>query len=166
MKQHDHNAENFILFQIADTSYAVPSVNVLQMEMIENITPVPNAAPYVEGVVFTRGQVIPAVSLRTRFGFERVPHTPRSRLIVTACGGRVVGLIADSAREFVSIPIDAVKPPPNGLSGVSGNYLRGIVTIDDRIILIVNIAELIDAVETQQDDAHRTGGIYGKSKPA
>ena len=154
MKQHGQNSENFILFQVADTSYALPSVNVLQMEMIEHITPVPNAAPCVEGVVFTRGQVIPAVSLRVRFGFEKAPHTPRSRLIVTALGGRVVGLIADAAREFISIPADAIQPPPDGLSGISGNYLRGIVTIDDRIILIVNVADLINAVETETNATH------------
>jgi purine-binding chemotaxis protein CheW len=149
MRERDANSETFILFQIGDTSYALPSRNVQQMEMIEHITPVPNAASYIEGVVFTRGQVIPALSLRTRFGFERVPHTPRTRLIVTAFEGRIIGLIADSAREFVSIPTDAIKPPPQGVSGLSGNYLKGVVTIDDRIILVVDLAELINTAKTE-----------------
>ena len=147
MKEQDRNSETFILFQIADTFYGLPSRNVQQMEMIENITPVPNAAAFVEGVVFTRGQVIPAVNLRTRFGFERIPHTPRSRLIVTNHNGRVVGLIADSAREFLSIGPDAIQPPPQGITGLSGNYLKGVATIAGRVILIVDLNELINAGE-------------------
>ena len=153
MTDHDSNMKTFILFQIGETSYALPSENVVQMEMIETITPVPNAAACVEGVVFTRGKVIPAVNLRARFGFERLPHSNRSRLIVAAVNGRTVGLIADSAREFISIPADAITPPPEGLSEVSGHYLRGIVTIDDRIILIVNVAELIDSVDMKPEAA-------------
>src|SRR5205823_3398220 len=78
MKEQERHSESFILFQVAETFYGLPSRNVQQMEMVENITPVPNAAPFVEGVVFTRGQVIPAVNLRVRFGFEKAPHTSRS----------------------------------------------------------------------------------------
>jgi purine-binding chemotaxis protein CheW len=159
MKKADPNSETFILFQIAGTSYALPSRNVQQMEMIENITPVPNAAPCVEGVVFSRGQVIPAVNLRSRFGFERAAHTPRSRLIVTSLNGRIIGLIADSAREFISIPADAIQPPPEGVSGLSGNYLKGVATIDDRVILVVDLNELINANETQT-----AGAVYDRAR--
>lgn len=149
MNDTNQISEKFILFQLGETSYALPARNVQQMEMIENITPVPNAPPHVEGVVFTRGQVIPAISLRARFGFERIPYTPKSRLIVTSLDGRVVGLIADSAREFMSIPLEDIKPTPAGVSGLSGNYLRGVVTLDNRIILIVDLNELIGAAETR-----------------
>ncbi len=61
---------------------------------------------FVDGVVFSRGAVVPAVNLRARFGFERAPYDARTRLIVVQHGGRSVGLIVDSAREFVTIPAD------------------------------------------------------------
>jgi purine-binding chemotaxis protein CheW len=148
MREQDRNKDTFILFQVAETFYGLPSKDVQQMEMIENITPVPNAAAALEGVVFTRGQVIPAVNLRARFGFEKVAHTPRSRLIVTNHNGRIVGLIADSAREFISIPMEEIQPPPEGVSGLSGNYLKGIATVAGRVILIVGLDELINLDET------------------
>jgi purine-binding chemotaxis protein CheW len=149
MKEQDRNAESFVLFQVAETFYGLPSRNVQQMEMIDHITPVPNASAFVEGVVFSRGQVIPAISLRARFGLERVAHTARSRLIVTNLNGRLVGLIADSAREFISIPAESVQPPPEGLSGMSGKYLKGVATIAERVILIVDLDELINAGEAR-----------------
>jgi purine-binding chemotaxis protein CheW len=142
MMEQDTKSEKFIVFEVAHTSYALPSRNIKQLEMVETITPVPNAAPCVEGVAFTRGQVIPALNLRSRFGLERAPHTPRSRLIVTSQNDRTVGLVVDSAREFASIPAEAIQPPPQGLSGLSGNYLKGVATIGGRVILIVDLEEL------------------------
>ena len=143
MSQQDANTETYILFEIAGTTYGVSSRSVQQMEMIEHITPLPNAAPFVEGVVFTRGQVIPAINLRTRFGFEKTAYTARTRLVVTNHRGRVVGLIVDSAREFLSIPKDKIQPPPDSVAGLSGKYLHGIVTLDDRIVLVVDLDELV-----------------------
>ncbi len=144
MNQQNANAETYILFEIAQTTYGVSSRTVQQMEMVEHITPLPNAPAFVEGVVFTRGQVIPAVSLRARFGFEKAAHTTRSRLIVTNHNGRTIGLIVDSAREFMSIPNDAVQPPPDSMAGLSGRYLKGIVTVSDRIVLIIDLDELVN----------------------
>ena len=105
-------AEPYVLFELAGTAYAVPSGVVERMEMVEHVTPVPNAPTYVDGVVFSRGRVVPAVNLRRRFGFEKAPYDLKTRLIVVSHAGRAVGLIVDSAREFVTIPSDAVQPPP------------------------------------------------------
>src|SRR5262245_38220364 len=107
----DH-AEAYVLFELAGTAYALPSRDVERMEMVEQITPVPNALPFVEGVVFSRGRVVPALSLRRRFGFERLAFDLRTRLIVVGHGERTVGLIVDSAREFVQIAVEAIQPPP------------------------------------------------------
>jgi purine-binding chemotaxis protein CheW len=140
---NEKNAETYILFEIAGTTFGVSSRSVQQMEMIEHITPLPNAPPFVEGVVFTRGQVIPALNLRLRFGFEKIPHTTRTRLIVTNNNGRTIGLLVDSAREFMSLSNDAVQPPPDSMAGLSGKYLKGIVTIGDRVILMIDLDELV-----------------------
>ncbi|MDH7571337.1 MAG: chemotaxis protein CheW, partial [Armatimonadota bacterium] len=111
--------EAYILFDLAGATYAVPSRCVQQLEMVEQITPVPNAPDFVEGVVFSRGQVIPAVNLRRRFGFERIPFDLRTRMVVVRSQERVVGLIVDSAREFVRIPANALSPAPDTIAGLS-----------------------------------------------
>ena len=134
----------FILFELSGTTYAVTAGVVQQMEMVERITPVPNAPPFVDGVVFARGQVVPALNLRVRFGFERVPYDLRTRLVVLAEGGRTVGLIVDSAREFLTIPTASIQPPPDAVSGLSGKYLAGIANVDDRLILILEVGEVLN----------------------
>ncbi|HEX4346730.1 MAG TPA: chemotaxis protein CheW, partial [Vicinamibacterales bacterium] len=83
--------DSFIVFTVAQTAYALRSRDVQHMEMVEGMTRVPNAAPFVDGVVFSRGQVVPAVNLRARFGFERAPYDLRTRLIVVRAADRTVG---------------------------------------------------------------------------
>jgi purine-binding chemotaxis protein CheW len=146
---------SYILFMVAGTTYALPSGEVRHMEMIENITRVPNAPSFVDGVVFSRGQVVPVVNLRARFGFERAPYDLRSRLIVVQAESRLVGLIADSAREFVNIPPDAVQPPHEALAGMSGRYVEGIASIGDRLILTLNLSHILNFAERLPVDLTR-----------
>lgn len=139
----DNTHPTFILFELAHTTYGIPSDLVQQMEMIEQITPVPSSQPFVEGVVFSRGQVIPVINLRVKFGLEKIPYTPSTRLIVIHLNPRTVGLIVDTAREFISIPTDAMQPPPEGIPGIASRYLSAIATLKDRIILLLNAEELL-----------------------
>jgi purine-binding chemotaxis protein CheW len=136
--------EPFILFELAGTTYGVRSRFVQQIEMIEDVASVPNAHPAVEGVVLVRGQVIPALNLRTRFGFDTVERNLRSRLVVINTGGRVVGLIVDTAREFIKIAPESIEPPPEALTGLSGQYLEGIATLNERMILVLNLDVVLD----------------------
>ena len=147
MTTTQNDAEPFVLFELAGTTYGVRSRFVQQLEMVEHVTPVPNAIPAVEGVVLARGQVIPALNLRVRFGFEKAPFDLRSRLLVVNKGGRTLGLIVDTAREFLRIPDAAVEPPPEAITGLSGKYLEGIATIKDRMILVLDLDEVIDIGE-------------------
>ncbi|HXI27494.1 MAG TPA: chemotaxis protein CheW [Vicinamibacterales bacterium] len=134
---------SYILFSVSGTTYALPTADVRHMEMIEDITRVPNAPSFVDGVVFSRGQVVPVVNLRARFGFERAPVDLRTRLIVVQSASRTIGLLVDGAREFVSIPPDSVQPPHEALTGMSGRYVEGVASIGDRLILILNLERIL-----------------------
>ena len=155
MLEEQNGSKTFIIFELAGTTYAFDSWSdggarsrlVQQMEMIEEITPVPNAPASVEGVVFSRGRVIPALNLRVRFGFERIPIDLRTRLIVIEVGERNVGLIVDSAREFISIEASAIQPPNEAISGLSGKYIEGIAAVDNRIVLILDLRQVINLAE-------------------
>ena len=139
--------DQYIVFSLAGTSYAVPTAQVAHVEMVDEVTRVPNAPAFVDGIVFSRGAVVPAMNLRARFGFERAPYDTRTRLLVVQAAGRTVGLVVDSAREFQSIARSAIAPPGSGLSGLSGPYLRGIATVGDRLIMVLDLDGLLDVQE-------------------
>ena len=138
--------QSYILFGVAGTSYAVRSDQVLHMEMVEHVTPVPNAPPFVEGVVFSRGQVVPVINLRARFGFARAGVDLRTRLLVVQDEGRRLGLLVDDAREFISIADAAIQPPNEAIGGLSGNYVEGIATLGERIVLILSVRDVVETV--------------------
>ena len=148
--------EPFILFELAGTTYGVRSRFVQQIDMVDEVASVPNAHTAVEGVVLVRGQVIPAMNLRTRFGFDKIERDLRSRLVVINTGTRVVGLVVDTAREFLKIPEESIEPPPEALTGLSGHYLEGIATVGERLILILNLDAVLD-LEYEVDAALMDG---------
>ena len=136
-------ADSYILCDLGGTTYALRSDDIEQLEMVGQLTPVPNAPAFVDGVTSVRGRVIPAVSLRARFGFERRPYDLRSRLVVVRAGARSVGLIVDSAREFAAIPASSIQPPPDGLNDISSRYLQGMAHLGERLVLILDVPELL-----------------------
>jgi purine-binding chemotaxis protein CheW len=141
------NADNYILFTVAGTAYALPSQDVAHVEMVEQITRVPNAPAFVDGVVFSRGQVVPAINLRARFGFERAPLDVSSRLLVVQSRGRSVGLLVDACREFMTVPPSAIHPPGEALSGLGAQYVDGVATVGDRLIVLLGLDRLLGSTE-------------------
>ena len=139
--------ESFILFTVAGTTYALRSRDVQHIEMVEQVTRVPNAAPFVDGVVFSRGQVVPAVNLRARFGFERTPYDVRTRLVVVQAGSRSIGLVVDDSREFTRIAGESIQPPSDALAGMSGRYVEGIASVAGRLMLVLSLEQLLNSSE-------------------
>jgi purine-binding chemotaxis protein CheW len=144
--------ETFILCVIGGAHYGLRTSMVQHIEMVERITPAPNTPPFVEGVIFSRGQLIPVLNLRQRFGFERIAPDLRARIVVVRVAGRTVGLLVDTAREFVSIPAESIQPPPEIVSGLSGDYLEGIATIGDRLVLILDVEAVLNVANLAVPD--------------
>lgn len=140
-------ADTYIIFDLADSAYGIRSGDIQHVEMLEHVTPVPNTVSAVDGVVFSRGQVIPAINLRVRFGLPRQPHTNRTRLIFLKVQQRIVALIVDAAREFQRIAPESIQPIQKTLVGIEGNYVQGVATVKNRSVLILNVGAVLTMEE-------------------
>jgi purine-binding chemotaxis protein CheW len=136
--------ETYILFELGATVYGINSREVLHIEMLEHISPVPHTAPAVDGVVFSRGQVVPALNLRARFGLPPQARDLRTRLIFIRFHERTVALIVDAAREFRKLPAEAVRATDGALHGIAGNYVSGVATLNERTVLILDLKVVLD----------------------
>jgi purine-binding chemotaxis protein CheW len=143
------NRQSYVLFELAGSLYAIPSQNVQHIEMYEHVTLVPNANPAIDGVVFSRGQVLPALNLRTRFGFPRQEKTLRTRIVFATAHARTVGLIVDSAREFQNIPAESIRPIEEALTGIDGNYLKAVTKVGERLVLILDLEGVLNVDDVQ-----------------
>jgi len=141
--------ESYVLFELAGSIYGIPSQSVRHIEMFEGATRVPNANPAIEGVVFSRGQVIPALNLRVRFGFPRENNTIRTRIMFASVHGRTVGLIVDTAREFQNVSMDTVGPIEETLTGINGRYLKAVTHVGGRLVLILDLEAVLNVDDMQ-----------------
>jgi purine-binding chemotaxis protein CheW len=141
--------QSFVLFELAGSIYAIPSDSVRHIEMLDHVTMVPNANAAIDGVVFSRGEVIPALNLRVRFGFPRKEKTLRTRVVFATVHDRTVGLIVDSARDFQSIPAESIGPIEKTLTGIHGNYLKAVAKINDRLIIILDLEAVLNVEDVQ-----------------
>lgn len=148
----DENAakESYIIFQIDGTSYGISGKYILQLEMMQEITPVPDTPEYMEGVMFSRGEVIPVINLRIRFGLQKKNYDASTRIMVIRHGDRVAGLIADNAREYINIITAAIHPVPSMYSGKEGSFIESVARTGDRMILILNLKEIIEYIEKDE----------------
>ena len=140
-------SDTYILFELAGSTYGIRSEQVQRIELLEHVTPVPNTAPSVDGVIFSRGKVIPALNLRARFGLPRIPRDRQTRLILLSVRERVVALIVDAAREFKRIPAETIRPIEETLHGVAGNYVGGVATVKDRMVLLLDVGAVLSPEE-------------------
>lgn len=137
-----------VLFRVGDAEYVVPAADVLQMETFAGATPVPDAAPYVAGLVQLRGRVIPVIDLRVRFGLAPAPRTLESRVVVVNRGARAIGLLVDSARDVVRLEADAVQQLSDPLVDAGNRFVKGVVP-GSRLLMVIDLDEVVG-----QESAH------------
>jgi len=132
-----------VLFKVADADYALPASEVLHMESFVGATRVPGTQPHVAGLVQIRSRVIPVVDLRARFGLPAVPNTLDSRVLVVKHSERVVGVLADSAREVLYIDTALFKPPPEIVVQQAAGYVTSVAQVGNRLIMLMDSRKVI-----------------------
>lgn len=133
-----------VIFRVATAEYVLPASDVLQMESFDGATPIPGAAPYVAGIIHVRGHVVPVVDLRVRFGLPPIAPTLDSRVVVVQLGERVVGLLADGAREVVKLAPDQLQPPPSMMSADGAEaFVKAVAYVQKRLLMLLDFAKVI-----------------------
>ncbi len=133
----------YVICKVGDSEYAVPADNVFQMEAYSGATPVPGAPTYVAGLIQVRGQIIPVLDLRVRFGLESLKPTLDSRVVVMIFGERLVGILVDSAREVQNISAEQFKTPPGVVAVQSAGYIKSVAQLKNRIIMLLDSEKVI-----------------------
>jgi purine-binding chemotaxis protein CheW len=132
-----------VTFRVGTAEYAIPASQVLHLESFETATHVPGAPPYVAGLVQVRGRVVPVVDLRKRFGLPPTDRELAHRVVVVQLGTRVAGLLVDSAREVMQLDDASFREVPELIKQQANGFVTGIVTVRDRMFLIVDVPRVI-----------------------
>jgi purine-binding chemotaxis protein CheW len=136
-----------IVFALADEEYGVEVEKVKTIERMMPMTRVPKTYDFVKGVINLRGVVVPVIDLRGRFGLPQSEYTDNSRIVIIAVNDMEVGLIVDSANDVIDVDTDLIQDPPEIVGGVRAKYLQGVAKIGDRLLVLLNLMEVLSKGE-------------------
>lgn len=139
-----------VTFHVGDEEFGVEILEVREINRMMEITRVPHAPDFVEGVINLRGQVIPVVDLRKRFGLQAVERDKSARIVVVELGERVVGFLVDSVSEVLRVSRNLVEPPPPIVGGIDAAYIEAVVKLEDRLLILLDLRKLLSRGEAQE----------------
>jgi purine-binding chemotaxis protein CheW len=148
-----------VSFALGSEEYGVDIAQVQEINRMVTITHVPRAPHFMEGVINLRGQLIPIIDLRTRFGMPRTEHTKNTRIVVTEIGSKRVGMVVDSVSEVLRIPTEQIEDAPDMIAGVETEYIRGVGKMGDRLIIMLDLGRVISGSEKRDLETLETEAV-------
>jgi purine-binding chemotaxis protein CheW len=146
--------QHIIGFRVGRETYGVPITSVHEIVRVPQVTAVPDAPDYIEGVINLRGRIVSIIDLRKRLGVTAGTGT-KNRILVAESRGKLVGLVVDSASEVLKIPGSDVEPPPALLQG-GLNCITGVGKLSGRLIILLDLERLLDRT-AENADSGRAG---------
>ncbi|KLU60369.1 chemotaxis protein CheW [Peptococcaceae bacterium CEB3] len=142
--------EQLVTFRLGAEEFGMDIMRVQEIIRIPPITRVPKAPPHVEGVTNLRGNVIPIVNLRVRFGLAAAEETDLSRIIVLQVEQKVFGIRVDAVTEVLRLEAAAIEPPPPVAMGLDAQFVRGVGKVGERLLILLDLDQVV-AGETKYE---------------
>ena len=151
---HSDELIQLVSFNLGSEEFGIDILKVQEINRMVEITHVPQAPNYVEGVINLRGKVIPVIDLRAKFELERRERDKNNRIVVCDVRGDIIGMVVDSVSEVLRIPKSTMEPPPAITTGVDQHYISGVVKLENRLLLLMDVSrvasEVADAMEENE----------------
>jgi purine-binding chemotaxis protein CheW len=141
-------------FRIGNETFGVPINLVREIVRVPDISAVPDAPDYVEGVINLRGRIISVIDLRKRFGETKIESNRKNRILVTDIERRVVGLIVDAASEVLRVALDDIEAPPEVFGDNELKYVTGVGKLNGRLVILIDLTKIL-----QKGEFKRLGDI-------
>ena len=136
-----------VSFKIGEEEFGVDILNVQEIIRMVEVTRVPNAPSFVEGVINLRGKVIPIVDLRRRLMMAEKSKDKNTRIVVVELERKVIGFIVDSVNEVLRINKNITEPPPPMVSGIDSEFITAIGKLDDRLLILLDLEKILSIEE-------------------
>ncbi|OEZ60045.1 chemotaxis protein CheW [Duganella sp. HH105] len=143
----DIAGREFLAFTLGAEEYGIDILKVQEIRGYETVTRIANAPEFIKGVINLRGIIIPVVDMRIKFNLGEPVYDQFTVVIILNIGGRVVGMVVDSVSDVTTLMPDQVKPAPEMGTAFSSDYMIGLGTIDERMLILVNIDKLMSSAE-------------------
>lgn len=140
-------ANQFVTFLIKGESYGVEVMRVNEILGITAITPVPNTMNFMKGVINLRGEVVPVIDLRIKFGMDEKEYDAFTVIIIVEVRKRLIGIIVDSVSDVARIPVETIQNTPHFTTKIETDFIRGIGQQEEKLIIILDVDKILTTDE-------------------
>src|SRR5690606_26905170 len=141
------STHEFLAFKLGKEEYGIHILKVQELRGYEEPTRIANAPDFIKGVVNLRGIIVPIVDMRIKFNLGTPTYDQFTVVIILNIGGRVVGMVVDSVSDVITLPQEQIKPAPEMGTVLNTDYLIGLGTLDERMLILVDIDRLMSSEE-------------------
>jgi purine-binding chemotaxis protein CheW len=138
-------AREFLTFTLGAEEYGIDILKVQEIRGYDTVTRIANTPAYIRGVINLRGHIVPIIDLRVRFALGDAKYDAFTVVIILNIGKRIVGVVVDSVSDVMTLRADQIRPAPEFSSTLGTEYLLGLGTLEDRMIILVDIACLLES---------------------
>jgi purine-binding chemotaxis protein CheW len=142
--------KQLISFTVGTEEYGLELLRVKEVIRMRRITWLPRAPSCVKGIINLRGEVIPIIDLRDRFGLESTEDTAVTRVIVVEVEGQPVGMVVESASQVVRVPASQFDPPPRVMGDAARDFITAVGKLGDRLIIMIDVDKILSTDEIGQ----------------
>lgn len=139
--------QEYLTFTLGPEEYAIDILKVQEIRGYEQPTTIANAPAFIKGVINLRGIIVPIVDMRIKFGVGKAEYTPFTVVIILSIGSRVVGMVVDGVSDVTSLRSDQVRPAPEFAATVDTRYIKGLGTLGERMLIVIDIEKLMFSSE-------------------
>lgn len=148
-KQESGSSSEFLAFTLGDEVYGIDILMVQEIRGYEPVTKIANTPDFIKGVINLRGVIVPVVDMRIKFRLEMVDYNQFTVVIVLNVCGRVIGMVVDGVSDVIDLAPDQIHAAPEFGSSLDTEYLNGMGTMDERMIILVDIERLMSSSDME-----------------
>ncbi len=149
MDQETGDFLQLITFYIGNEKFCIDILRVREVIRLVEITRVPKTPEFIDGVINLRGQVIPIIDVRSRFGMNRKKHDKNTRIIVFEVKTKIVGFLVDGVSEVLRVPVSLIGPPPAIVAGVDSDYITAVGLVENQLLILLDLEKILSFEETR-----------------
>jgi purine-binding chemotaxis protein CheW len=134
-----------VSFKIENEEFGIDIFRVKEINRMMQVSKVPNAPHYVEGVVNLRGKIIPVVDIRSRLHLTKKVYDKNTRIIVVELDTSTVGFVVDEVREVLRLPVSITEQPPSIVGSIDSDFIKSVGKLDDLILILLDLEKILEA---------------------
>jgi len=139
--------QEFLIFTLGNEEYGIDILKVQEIRGYDQVTRIANTPAFIKGVTNLRGVIVPIIDLRVKFAQQDVSYDENTVVIVLNFGQRVVGIVVDGVSDVLSLTTDQIRPAPEFAVTLATEYLTGLGSLGERMLILVDIEKLLSSEE-------------------